>query len=65
MRFPAPSAHCARYATPLSVILSTGNDAVGINAVQGDTPLEVRKLRARRFVVNINPAGGDALLRGR
>lgn len=64
IQFGAPSADCAKYHTPLSVIVHTANDVESLTAVQGDAKLKTRKLAESTFSVNADPSLGDVHLAG-
>ena len=62
--FPAPSADCMRYDTPLSVIFTTTEDVRSVVAQQGDQVKVAIKLGPNRFLVDVNPAGGPIAVGG-
>jgi peptidoglycan/xylan/chitin deacetylase (PgdA/CDA1 family) len=64
LSFPAPSADCMRYDTPLSVIFTTTEDPRSVVAAQGDQVLLTTKLGPKRFLANVNPAGGPIAVGG-
>ena len=64
LAFAAPSADCARYATPLTVLFSTELDAPRLVAMQNGQMLATRKLAERQFAVDIDPAFGPAAVGG-
>jgi peptidoglycan/xylan/chitin deacetylase (PgdA/CDA1 family) len=64
LAFPMPSCDCARYATPLSVIVTTTVDAPSALAMQGGKMLPTRKLAPNRFVVDAEPLGGAIAVGG-
>ena len=64
LNFPAPSADCMRYDTPLSVIFTTTEDVRSVVAQQGDQVKVAIKLGPNRFLVDVNPAGGPIAVGG-
>ncbi|HEY0710714.1 MAG TPA: polysaccharide deacetylase family protein, partial [Polyangia bacterium] len=62
--FVTSAGDCRTHSTPLSVIVRTANDLPGLSAMQGATPVFVRKLGPSRFSVTADPAGGDVQLAG-
>ena len=62
--FPSPSCDCARYATPLSVVVTTAVDAPSALAAQAGKMLTTRKLAPNRFLVDVDPLGGPVALGG-
>ena len=64
LAFPMPSCDCARYATPLSVVVTTTVDAPSALAMQGGKMLPTRKLAPNRFVVDVEPLGGPIAVGG-
>jgi peptidoglycan/xylan/chitin deacetylase (PgdA/CDA1 family) len=64
LTFAKPSCDCARYATPLSVVITTGVDAPSVLAMQDGTMLATKKLAPNRFVVDVDPLGGAVAVGG-
>jgi len=64
LSFPTPSADCMRYDTPLSVIFTTTEDVRSVVAQQGAQVLLTTKLGPKRFLVDVNPAGGPIAVGG-
>jgi hypothetical protein len=66
LSFGTAAPDCKAYATPLSVIVKTGQDVPGLGATQGaaGTPVFVRKLGPARFSVDADPTAGDVRLTG-
>jgi len=64
LAFAPPSADCMRYDTPLSVIFTTTEDPRNVAAMQGDRVLPTVKLGPKRFLVDVNPAGGPIAVGG-
>lgn len=64
LAFAAPSTDCARYATPLTVLISTELDAPSLLATQDGQMLTTRKLAERKFAVDIDPSLGPAAVGG-
>jgi hypothetical protein len=62
--FVSPSADCARYATPLSVIVTSEVDAPSVLVSQGGTMRPGKKLAPNRFVVDVDPSAGPAAIGG-
>jgi peptidoglycan/xylan/chitin deacetylase (PgdA/CDA1 family) len=64
LSFPPASADCARYGTPLSIIVSTEVDADSLLATQAGSLLPTRKLAPKRFLVDVDPLLGRVELGG-
>lgn len=64
LTFPAPSEDCKRYATPLSVIFTTTEDARNVVAEQDGHELLASKLGPKRYLIDINPLGGPIAVGG-
>jgi hypothetical protein len=64
VEFASPSAECARYATSLTVIVTTETDAPSLLAEQNGKMLKTKRLAEKRFAVDIDPAQGPAALGG-
>ncbi len=64
LAFPAPTCGCARYAAPLSVIVTTAVDAPSVLATQNGKMLTTKKLGPSRFLVNAEPLGGPVAVGG-
>jgi peptidoglycan/xylan/chitin deacetylase (PgdA/CDA1 family) len=64
IRFVANAGDCRNYATPISVVVRTAVDLPGLSAMQGTSPVFVRKLEPSRFSVTADPGGGDVQLSG-
>lgn len=64
LAFPAPTCDCARYAAPLSVIVTTGVDAPSALATQNGKMLTTKKLGPNRFLVDAAPLGGPVAVGG-
>src|SRR5690606_15759614 len=64
LAFASPSADCLRYATPLSVIVTTAVDAPSALVAQGGVMQPSKKLGPNRFLVDIDPSLGPAALGG-
>jgi peptidoglycan/xylan/chitin deacetylase (PgdA/CDA1 family) len=62
--FPAPSDDCKKYATPLTVVFTTSVDVRGVIAQQDGQVLIASKLGPNRFMVDLNPAGGQVSIGG-
>jgi hypothetical protein len=62
--FANPSADCLKYATPLSVTVTTEVDAPSILVKQGAVTEPGKKLGPKRFLVDIDPSLGPAALGG-
>jgi hypothetical protein len=56
IKFPPADANCQKYATPLSIVV-TSSDA-GIVARQGGAEVPVESLGGGQFIVDVDPAGG-------
>jgi peptidoglycan/xylan/chitin deacetylase (PgdA/CDA1 family) len=55
---------CAKYATPISVIVTTAEDLPRIDGVQGGATVKTRKLGPNRFSVTADPTAGPVTLSG-
>jgi peptidoglycan/xylan/chitin deacetylase (PgdA/CDA1 family) len=64
LAFPPPSCDCARYAAPLSVVVTTTLDAPSALATQGGQMRPTKKLGPNRFLVDVDPLGGPLALGG-
>jgi hypothetical protein len=64
LTFAVPNADCGRYATPLTVVLTTAQDAPSALGVQNGRTLKTKKLGPNRFAVDIDPAQGPAAIGG-
>jgi hypothetical protein len=62
--FDDSSADCKKYATPLSVIVSVGEDVKGLTARQGDADVPTFRLEDGTFSVTADPTLGDVTLSG-
>lgn len=60
----APSCECGRYATPLSVIVTSATDAPSAVASQNGKMLPTKKLGPNRFLVEVDPLGGGVAVGG-
>ncbi len=61
---PTPSCECERYATALSVIFTSEQDAPSVLARQDGGMLPTKKLGPRRFLVDVDPRGGPVAVGG-
>jgi hypothetical protein len=64
LSFPSPSQLCLANATVVSVIVDTEIDRATLNATQNGKALDTKRIAAKRYIVEINPALGPALLQG-
>jgi peptidoglycan/xylan/chitin deacetylase (PgdA/CDA1 family) len=64
LSFPSPSQTCLANATVVSVIVDTEIDATTLNATQNGKALDTKRLDSKRYLVDINPAFGPAVLQG-
>lgn len=62
--FAAPDCDCARYAAPLSVIVTSATDAPSAVATQDGSMLATRKVGPKRFAIDMNPLGGPVAIGG-
>jgi hypothetical protein len=62
--FGTPNANCLKWATPISVIVTTRNDVNAIEGMQNGLPVYTRKLATRRFAVTADPTQGNVTLSG-
>ncbi|MDF3071119.1 MAG: hypothetical protein K0R38_6720 [Polyangiaceae bacterium] len=59
-----PSCECGRYATPLSVVVTSGADAPSAVAAQDGKARPTKKLGPKRFLVEVDPLGGAVAVGG-
>jgi peptidoglycan/xylan/chitin deacetylase (PgdA/CDA1 family) len=64
IRFDASNAECVRYATPISVVVSTRPDLPSLVAKQGGAPVPAVRLAPGVFSVTADPTRGDVALSG-
>ena len=64
LSFGEPSAQCAANATQLSVIVQTELDSAVLNATQAGKTVVAQRLGEKRFLVNVDPTLGRAVLLG-
>ena len=62
--FDTSSAECTKYATPISVIVTTATDVPRVDGTQGGAPVVSRKLGANRFSITADPTKGPVALMG-
>jgi hypothetical protein len=62
--FGTSNPDCAKYATPISVIVETGNDVPRIEAVQNGAAVSTRWIGPRTFSVTADPTLGSVTLSG-
>lgn len=62
--FDTSMSDCTTYATPISVIVTTGTDVPRIDGTQDGEPVLTRKLGPSRFSVTANPTKGPVALTG-
>jgi len=62
--YDTSSPECTRYATPISVIVTTVNDVPSLQALQGDNPVQTRKIAANTFSITADPTLGSVELSG-
>jgi hypothetical protein len=62
--FDASHPDCVKYATPISVVVTTDQDLPRVDGVQGGAPVWTRKLGPRRFAVTADPTRGEVALTG-
>jgi hypothetical protein len=55
---------CKKFATPISVVVTTGKDVPGLKALQGGQPVFTRKLGPNSFSVTADPTKGPVELDG-
>ena len=55
---------CARFATPISVIVTTAADLPRVDGTQDGAPVATRKLGPRRFSITADPTRGPVALAG-
>ncbi|HEX3696723.1 MAG TPA: polysaccharide deacetylase family protein [Polyangia bacterium] len=64
LTFNTSNADCTKYATPISVIVTTAKDVPGVSALQGGKEVATRKLMANTFSVTADPTLGPVTLDG-
>jgi peptidoglycan/xylan/chitin deacetylase (PgdA/CDA1 family) len=62
--FDTSSAECTKYATPISVIVTTATDVPRVDGTQGGATVSSRKLGANRFSITADPTKGPVALTG-
>jgi hypothetical protein len=62
--YDTSSGDCATYATPISVIVSTGNDVPSVQGLQNGEPVVTRKIGPSAFAIDADPTLGDVVLSG-
>ncbi len=64
LSFPDPSAQCQANATAISVLVNTEVDTMVLGATQNGKALSTKRLDAKRYLIDINPMLGPAVLAG-
>jgi peptidoglycan/xylan/chitin deacetylase (PgdA/CDA1 family) len=64
LSFDTPAPECMKYDTELSVIFTTTADVRGVIAKQGENIQTATALGQRRWLINVNPAGGPIAIGG-
>jgi hypothetical protein len=62
--FDTSNPDCAKFATPISVIVTTAEDLPRVDGTQGGVSVRTRKLGPNRFSINADPTLGDVTLSG-
>jgi hypothetical protein len=62
--FDTSDPECTEFATPISVIVTTGDDVARVDGTQAGQPVWTRKLGPGRFSVTADPTLGDVALTG-
>jgi hypothetical protein len=62
--YDTSSDECTKFATPISVVLTTGKDVPGLKALQGGQVVFTRKLGPNSFSVTADPTKGGVELDG-
>ncbi len=62
--FDATSAECVKYATPVSVIVTTAEDVPRVDGTQMGAEVRSRKLGPRRYSITADPTRGPVALSG-
>ena len=62
--FDTSDADCTKFATPISVIVTTGNDVNSVQGMQDGKAVYTRKIAANTFSVTADPTAGDITLSG-
>lgn len=62
--YDASSPECVKYATPISVIVTTAEDLPRVDGTQGGVAVSTRKLGPGRFSVTADPTRGPVTLTG-
>jgi hypothetical protein len=64
IHFDTSDADCTKFATPISVIVTTQNDVASVQATQGSEHVFTRKIAAKTFSIDADPTAGDVTLSG-
>jgi peptidoglycan/xylan/chitin deacetylase (PgdA/CDA1 family) len=64
VNFAQPSADCGRFATPLTVLLTTAQDAPSALAVQNGKMVKTKKISPSHFAIDIDPWQGPVAIGG-
>lgn len=62
--YDTSSPECVKYATPISVIVTTADDLARVDGTQAGAPVMTKKLGARRFSITADPTLGPVTLAG-
>jgi peptidoglycan/xylan/chitin deacetylase (PgdA/CDA1 family) len=62
--FDTSNPDCTKYATPISVIVTTATDVPRVDGTQGGTTVASRKLGANRYSITADPTKGAVALTG-
>ena len=62
--FDTSNPDCTKFATPISVIVTTGDDVPRIDGTQGGSTVLARKLGPKRFSITADPTKGPVSLTG-
>ncbi|HEY5920929.1 MAG TPA: polysaccharide deacetylase family protein [Kofleriaceae bacterium] len=60
--FDTSNTECTKYATPISVIVTTATDVPRVDGTQGGATVASRKLDAKRFSITADPTKGPVAL---
>ncbi|MEM7160075.1 MAG: polysaccharide deacetylase family protein [Myxococcota bacterium] len=64
LEWDTSNAECQEFMTPLTVVVTTGNDVDSVEALQGGQPMPTRKLGANTYAVTSDPSAGAVELAG-
>jgi len=62
--YDTSQADCTTFATPISVIVTSGQDVASVMATQAGTPVFTRKIGPSTYSVTADPTGGEVTVQG-